>query len=484
MLNTSTHQERLNQLFYNQVSENSLNLAIKDAVNEKKSFFAVSISIHQIDVLAALEQVSKENQFQYYWEKTSDEFSICAAGELIRIKNEGSLRFQDCSSQGKRILNSVHHLKAINHSNAAVHLFGGFSFFDTNSSKNWEHFGASSFTLPKWMIIKEGKCTILTLCIDITNIDQHSIVKDRLLKRVNELEPICNSDRYKVSYNHYSSNIEIKEHSEFHHIHWMETVNRAKQRIQNGHFEKVVLARELTIDLPHPVKDTHILNILRRQYPECYCFLIRHDNTSSFIGCTPERLASFNSNFILTEGLAGSTSRGKTASEDIKLEHSLLDSSKDLHEHKIVLSAIEEQLKPYSLSLNHPVRPSVKKLSNVQHLYTPITATIADDVSKTQILKDLHPTPAVGGHPRMEAVDFIRKHEDFDRGWYAAPIGRINSNGDGEFAVAIRSGLIMENQVRFFAGCGIVQDSDPQREWEETNMKFIPMLSALEYAGS
>ena len=334
------------------------------------------------------------------------------------------------------------------------------------------------------MIIKEGKCTILTLCIDITNIDQHSIVKDRLLKRVNELEPICNSDRYKVTYNHYSSNIEIKEHSEFHHIHWMETVNRAKQRIQNGHFEKVVLARELSIDLPHPVKDTHILNILRRQYPECYCFLIRHDNTSSFIGCTPERLASFNSNFILTEGLAGSTCRGKTASEDIKLEHSLLDSSKDLHEHKIVLSAIEEQLKPYSLSLNHPVRPSVKKLSNVQHLYTPITATIGDDVSKTQVLKDLHPTPAVGGHPRMEAVDFIRKHEDFDRGWYAAPIGWINSNGDGEFAVAIRSGLIMENQVRFFAGCGIVQDSDPQKEWEETNMKFIPMLSALEYAGS
>ena len=212
--------------------------------------------------------------------------------------------------------------------------------------------------------------------------------------------------------------------------------------------------------------------------------MIRHNDTASFIGCTPERLASFQSNFILTEGLAGSISRGDTASEDVMLENDLLRSSKDLHEHKIVLSAIEQQLAPFSSNITHPTKPSVKKLSNVQHLYTPITASILEGVSKTELLKKLHPTPAVGGFPRAEAVKFIQQHEDFDRGWYAAPIGWINTSGNGEFAVAIRSGLIMKNQVRFFAGCGIVQDSDPQKEWEETNMKFIPMLTALKYAGS
>ena len=112
------------------------------------------------------------------------------------------------------------------------------------------------------------------------------------------------------------------------------------------------------------------------------------------------------------------------------------------------------------------------------------TGKIFKSESKTELLKKLHPTPAVGGFPRAEAVKFIQQHEDFDRGWYAAPIGWINTSGNGEFAVAIRSGLIMKNQVRFFAGCGIVQDSDPQKEWEETNMKFIPMLTALKYAGS
>ena len=99
-----------------------------------------------------------------------------------------------------------------------------------------------------------------------------------------------------------------------------------------------------------------------------------------------------------------------------------------------------------------------------------------------KIAKALHPTPAVGGFPRDEAVPYISTFEDFNRGWYASPIGWINANGDGEFVVAIRSGLIKKDEVNFFAGCGIVEGSDPLKEWEETNLKFIPMLSALEYA--
>lgn len=484
MHNTSTYQNNLVKSFHKQIAEIDLDHTISEALNSNKAFLAVSFSIDQIDALAALEQVSNKNDFQYYWEKVSDDFSISAAGELSRLINEGDSRFRESSSQGKNLLSSVYHLKAINHQNAEVHLFGGFSFFEKNNSRNWKNFGASSFTLPKWMIVKEGKCTILTFVVKISDIDRAEIVKERLYTQLDELEPICNVDEYTSTNQVKSSEIKINDDSEFDQIHWIETVNRAKNYIDEGRFDKVVLARELVIDLPKSVNDTHILHKLRRQYPDCYCFLIRHDATSSFIGCTPERLASFQSNFILTEGLAGSISRGKTASEDAMLENNLLGSSKDLHEHEIVLSAIEQQLAPYSQSIKHPEKPSVKKLSNVQHLYTPITATIHDGVSRTEVLKNLHPTPAVGGYPRTDAVKFIQQHEDFDRGWYAAPIGWINTSGNGEFAVAIRSGLIMENQVRFFAGCGIVQDSDPQKEWEETNMKFIPMLTALEYAGS
>jgi menaquinone-specific isochorismate synthase len=484
MRNITLQQNHLVNSFHSQINEDQLNDLIIRATETEKAFLAISISIDQIDVLAALEQVSNRDSFQYYWEKVSDEFSISAAGELARIKNEGDSRFRESSKKGKALLNNVYHHKAINHQNAEVHLFGGFSFFEKNNSRNWKTFGASSFTLPEWMIVREGKCTILTFAIELQFEFSTSEIKEEIYNRLQQLEPICNVEEYITNSVDKSSSIKIKDDSEFEHIHWIETVNRAKKCIDEGRFDKVVLARELIIDLPKSVKDTHILHNLRRQYPDCYCFLIRHENSSSFIGCTPERLASFKSNFILTEGLAGSISRGKTASEDVMLENNLLGSTKDLHEHEIVLSAIEQQLAPYSLSIKHPAAPSVKKLSNVQHLYTPITATIHEDVSRTEVLKNLHPTPAVGGYPRSEAVKFIQQHEDFDRGWYAAPIGWINTSGNGEFAVAIRSGLIMENQVRFFAGCGIVQDSDPQKEWDETNMKFIPMLTALEYAGS
>ncbi|HBQ61496.1 MAG TPA: isochorismate synthase, partial [Balneolaceae bacterium] len=117
-----------------------------------------------------------------------------------------------------------------------------------------------------------------------------------------------------------------------------------------------------------------------------------------------------------------------------------------------------------------------------QHLYTPVHAKIKEGVSRTEVLSKLHPTPAVGGYPREAAMPYINKLEHFDRGWYAGPIGWINAYGEGEFVVAIRSGLINNNEVRFFAGCGIVEDSNPKKEWDETNLKFIPMLTALEHA--
>ncbi len=481
----TTAQLSLIKSFQRQISESELKVALSESLKQNKAFFSVSFSIETVDVLAAIEQYQNKDTFQYYWEKPSDQFSIAAAGELTRIIQKGELRFRNSSSAGKNLLNQVYHLKGIEHQNATVHLFGGFSFFDENNSSIWTDFGAASFTLPEWMIIRDGECTILTSTIAISEAESIDSLLRRLQDTLVKLEPVCNvgeytnqkSDQLPVPYS-------VGINTDFQHLHWVESVKRAKKCIEEGTFEKVVLARELKLDITKPVSETQVLHELRKQYPDCYSFLIRQDNSACFIGSTPERLAAFQSKFILTEGLAGSTSRGKSATEDAVLEHNLLQSTKDLHEHEIVLDAIEERLTPFSETISHPKRPGVKKLSNVQHLFTPITATIKEGVSRTELLKNLHPTPAVGGYPREKAVEFIRQHEDFDRGWYAAPIGWINANGNGEFVVAIRSGLIKENEVRFFAGCGIVQDSDPDKEWEETNMKFIPMLSALDYAGT
>ena len=483
MRKSRQHAYSILKTFDRQVKDGELLTHIQDALEQQKKYFAVSFSIQPIDVLAAIEQSRSKYSFQYYWEKPTDKFSIAAGGELERIVSKGSTRFRASSTQGKTLLNTVHHFKALNHSNAVVHLFGGFSFFDENNSETWQSFKSASFTLPEWTIICEGKTCVLTACIPINDLNDLGSVKQRFEETLINLEPIYNVQEYHVSENQNERSLNhLVSDQHLDHVHWVETIERAKDHIYAGNFSKVVLARELVIKPEEPVQDTYILNRLRHQYPDCYSFLVRNNDEASFIGSTPERLASFNSNFVLTEGLAGSISRGKTASEDAKMEYDLLHSSKDIHEQAIVLEAIKERLEPFSKEINHPNSPAIKKLSNVQHLYTPIRATMKDGISRTEVLKNLHPTPAVGGFPRNEAVEFIKKHENFDRGWYAAPVGWINASGNGEFIVGIRSGLITKEKVRFFAGCGIVQDSDPEKEWEETNMKFIPMLSALNYA--
>jgi menaquinone-specific isochorismate synthase len=471
-------------------SEQISTLALKEAIqlisngaNGAFKYLSFSIKIPTVDTLAVLEQNGNTHAFQYFWEKPSENFSMAAAGSVHRIKTTGENRFREASDHGKRLLEQVYHLSNLKHSLASVHLLGGFSFFDHNIGKEWRDFGAGSFTLPEWLLVRKNDLTILTITKEIDtdqNLENNLHAFSTCLKK---LEKICDAGTYRTNTeDSFNSRIKVPEKASDEYNKWVHSVENATDLIKSDYFKKIVLARQLKIELHQPASATRILNQLRTQYPDCYTFMVSQDGESAFLGSTPERLASFNDRDIETEGLAGSISRGKTASEDAALEHRLLHSQKDLNEHAFVLDAIEENLQKYSDVFEHPVSPRIKKLSNVQHLYTPVHATIKAGVSRTEVLSKLHPTPAVGGYPRDAAMPFINKLEHFDRGWYAAPIGWINAGGNGEFVVAIRSGLLKNNEVRFYAGCGIVENSDPHKEWEETNLKFIPMLTALEYA--
>lgn len=474
------------ECFKQQISELALSEIINSINTEPENrcqYLSFSIQIPTVDTLAVLEQHKPKDTFRYYWEKPTDKFAIAAAGSLDRIQTTGKERFKEASNEGKKLLNKIYHISNLKHHLASVHLLGGFSFFDHNVGKEWREFGAGSFHLPEWIIVRKGEFTILTIT---KKFDTDSTAKETyssFIATLENLDRICDAGTYKLEpKKSYQSTVETPGVNSEAYNHWVHSVENATDLIKAEEFKKIVLARELKVKLQTPVSDTRILNHLRTQYPDCYSFLISQDGKSSFIGSTPERLASFHDREVLTEGLAGSTSRGKTASEDAVLEYELLHSQKDLSEHAFVLDAIEENLERFSDVFEHPVSPGIKKLSNVQHLYTPVHARIKEGVSRTEVLSKLHPTPAVGGYPREAAMPYISKLEQFDRGWYAAPIGWINAFGQGEFVVAIRSGLIKNNEVRFFAGCGIVEDSNPQKEWDETNLKFIPMLTALEHA--
>ena len=262
---------------------------------------------------------------------------------------------------------------------------------------------------------------------------------------------------------------------------WRRAVRNAVERIDAGTLQKVVLAQALEADLGGDLAVADLLDRLSEKYPECTRFLVEPDSEprAAFFGATPERLVSLRGRTVETGALAGTTGRGETPAEDEWLAEELLTDDKNVHEHELVAETIREQLAPYAASVSVGER-AIKRLATVQHLHTPITAELADDIHVLDVVEALHPTPAVGGLPPDRALETIRETEPFDRGWYAAPVGWIDAAGNGTFAVGLRSAVATRRQATLFAGVGIVGDSDPDAEWDEVELKFRPILDELE----
>jgi isochorismate synthase EntC len=177
--------------------------------------------------------------------------------------------------------------------------------------------------------------------------------------------------------------------------------------------------------------------------------------------------------------MAGSVARGTNEADDDRLARQLEESAKDHAEHRLVSNFVVEALRPFSRSVEARA-PEVVRFTNIQHLATTVTAELADPATGAlDLAAALHPTPAVGGWPRQAADALIDELEGLERGWYAGAVGWIDGRGDGEFAVALRCGLLWEDGARLYAGVGVMPDSDPTRELEETELKFKALLMAL-----
>lgn len=476
LLNTSTATE----VFPKLLKDDTLSDFLKElASTNDKTFGVLSLPIEAIDPLACIEVLGKEDAYQYYWEKPHIEFAIAAGNTIETFSAKGDDRFNQLRKTVSSVEAKTMEFTHIEHSFAGLHLLGGAAFFEDQPSESWKRFTSSCFTLPKWMVIKDGQLGILTINIKAEEHDTEESLREQFLSIIEDISPIFNINTEDVlELPNVRPNVALPTSSESYEK-WTKSVQKAKQHIEQQDFDKIVLAREITLRLESEIIPTFVLNRLRQQYPNCYSFMVKFPGSKTFIGCSPERLVSFHKKYLRTDALAGSIKRGQSATEDVVFEKQLLNSTKDNNEHRFVTKAIEERLLDVTQKIERGEKPTIKKLSNVQHLYTPIRAWIDEYTDQLEIIKALHPTPAVGGYPWKKAKNYIKELEHIDRGWYAGPIGWLNTKGHGEFAVAIRSGLIHKNKAQFFAGCGIVKDSDPKSEWEETNLKFLPMLSAL-----
>ncbi len=262
---------------------------------------------------------------------------------------------------------------------------------------------------------------------------------------------------------------------------WESVVAEAVDRITAGELEKVVLARDLVATAEDDVDVRWPLRRLAATYPMCWTF-----HVDGLFGATPEMLVRRERGLVTSRVLAGTIRRTGDDARDLALAATLARSSKDLEEHEYAVRSVADALAPHCSSMNVPEAPFVLHLPNVMHLATDVAgvtmATGADGEpagTSLDLAAALHPSAAVGGTPTEDAVRLIAEIEGMDRGRYAGPVGWMDATGDGEWGLALRSAELAGPQVRLFAGCGIVAESDPPSELAEAQAKFVPVRDSL-----
>jgi menaquinone-specific isochorismate synthase len=251
---------------------------------------------------------------------------------------------------------------------------------------------------------------------------------------------------------------------------WSHQVEAIRSRIREGQFDKVVAARHCVVELENGARSLDVLKRLEERFAGCTRFALWRGE-AAFLGATPELLISRRGARVLSEALAGSTARGEAAR--------MMESAKERAEHQLVVNAILRGLEPFCSSLHSDSEPSVRELPNLLHMQTAIEGRLREPTHVLSLVRALHPTPAVGGVPTGRAIRWIVDHEALERGWYSAPVGWADAEGDGEFVVALRSGLLRDGKAWVYAGAGIMADSDPDAEYAETELKMLALLGAL-----
>lgn len=264
-------------------------------------------------------------------------------------------------------------------------------------------------------------------------------------------------------------------------------VAKALPALNNQPLSKIVLARTMSVALDAPLQRHQLLQNLIRLNPKGYNFGINvddneHDN-ACFFGASPELLVRREGSEVSINPLAGTAARVADPIADDAIGQALLASKKDRHEHAIVIEQVVSALSPFCAELHVPDGPSLVKTATLWHLSTAIRGVLkAPYASSLKLALAMHPTPAVCGSPTLPARDFIEGLEPFDREYFAGAAGWCDANGDGEWAVAIRCGKYAQQQIRLYAGAGIVSASDPTSERKETGNKLRTMLNALAIA--
>ncbi len=411
----------------------------------------------------------------FFWDHPTKDERILGLGEALRITASGEDRLEQLNLEMGKIhanwewidpeLTGLHPL---------CHICFAFNPDDPMQGA-WQGLPNSGLYLPKLTLRQQNNLCVIAFSTDLSKDQDPNSIHQHWMELFTELieslhrphqPPGCKTSLVRTAT---SSNQNQ----------WQQLLDGADAEISSGTMEKVVPARHLQIQAQRTLNPRQLMSTLNYLYPSSI-LLATHLSGRIFVSATPERLASSDGNSITCDAVAGTMRRSAVEQRDMDLGTFLLTDPKIAHEHRLVVENIKDSLRPLCTDIEYPDQPALKRLRNLQHLWTEIRGQLKPEINLLQVAAALHPTAAVNGFPGAQARAWLRQNEPFERGWYAGAAGWIDCSGNGELAVLLRCALLDNDRADLFAGAGITAGSDADTEYAETELKFGVMLEALE----
>jgi menaquinone-specific isochorismate synthase len=443
----------------------------------------LSVPVAAVDAVSALRHANVTPAF--YWRPSRPGHTVVGWDAAAVLHARGNDRFTVIRDRAQALLQSLRYA-ALNSETGYIdeistdlvepRLFGGFAFQpEATQHPIWAGFDDATLLLPRWRyLLAEGSTATLSLTLtsDELRNDRNC---EQWLQRLQHLHAVfadlASAPKLEQLGTPAAPPAVVDTGSP---ETWNGQIQSILTAIQRGQCSKVVLARRSQHSFSRPLSLAATLDALQARNGEdvtCFAFDL---GQGAFVGATPETLISKIGPQLTSEALAGSVT-----STDPDGAHRLLDSGKDRDEHRVVVQAIVDALKPLCSRVSFDAEPRIRRLRHLLHLWTPIVAQLAAPKHVLDLVSLLHPTPAVGGTPTDWATHWITENETVPRGWYASPVGWFNAAGDGAFHVALRSGVLRGKDAFLYAGSGVVAKSDAKAELAETELKLASLLDAL-----
>ena len=435
------------------VRQHLSNVREDDGMSER--FVQIRFPIGRIDPFLWLKEQTLPNKI--LWQSRASDEIVVGVGTADEIAGTSPDGFSALTSR-------------LEDSAKRVRYYGGMRFdLHRHHSELWQNFGGYRFVLPRFEIRKNDEQTHFVVNLDIRS------ERAENARVLDELASISIPEHTLTG----ELPLPISRHDAPSKSSWCTSLSHVLPMLEGvEELRKIVLARQVTFQFTDPIDRYLLLKRLAEATSQCYHFLFEFDKNCAFVGASPERLYRRLGRHVESEAVAGTGLRDQSEVYDHLLGNALLTSDKDQREHAFVRSSILKSFKSLCTSFHLDDQASLMNLNVGRHLRSGFSGLLSEGVSDIDILKRLPPTSAVGGFPNIPALRKIQELEPFDRGWYAGSVGWMSKDA-ADFAVAIRSGLVWENRLDLFSGAGIVEGSEPEKEWAEIEQKIGDFVSVL-----